>query len=117
MVDIQEIFNRITETKKKQKDIKKLYQDALKNSLEYQEVVDKIKSLQVKKKQIETSTKEQFSSEFVQLDAFKSDLESDNTLLSDAALSLILKGERVEVQDEHKNTYDPVFMVKFKKTS
>jgi hypothetical protein len=30
---------------------------------------------------------------------------------------MMIKGERVEVQDENKNTYDPIFSVKFKKAS
>jgi predicted transcriptional regulator len=117
MVDIQEIFNRISDTRKKQKDIKKLYQDALKTSVEYQDIVTKLKTLQDKKKHIEAATKEQFSSEFNQLDQFKDEIESDSMLLTDAALSMMIKGERVEVQDENKNTYDPIFSVKFKKAS
>jgi predicted transcriptional regulator len=117
MVDIQEIFNRMSETKKKQKDIKKLYQDALKTSLEYQDILTKIKTLQEKKKQIEASTKEQFASEFNQLDQYKEDIESDTVLMSDAALSMMIKGERVEVQDEYNNPYDPIFSVKFKKAN
>lgn len=117
MVTIQEIFNRISETKKKQKDIKKLYQDALKTSLEYQDIISKIKNLQVKKKQIEAATKEQFGSELQKLDEYKDELDSDAMLLSDAALSLMMKGERIEVQDEFHNNYDPIFTVKFKKSS
>ncbi len=115
MVDIQEIFNRIQITKKKQKDIKTTYRDALDSSLEYKEIMEKLKTLREKKKQIENSVKTQFASEFNQLDAFKTDLESDNTLLSDAAMTLLMKGEHVEVQDEYHNVYDPIFQVKFKK--
>lgn len=117
MVDIQEIFNRIQQTKKKQKDIKTLYSDALKSSQEYQEVIEKIKALRERKKQIEAETKSQFAAEFNQLDAYKVDIEADTTLLSDAAVSLIMKGEKVEVQDEFHNNYDPIIVVKFKKAS
>jgi predicted nuclease with TOPRIM domain len=117
MVDIQEIFSRMQENKKKQKDLRTLYKDALDSSLEYKEVVDKLKALREKKKQIEETTKQQFTSEFNQLDAYKTDLESDLVLLSDAALSMMMKGEQVEVQDEYHNTYDPIFVVKFKKAN
>ncbi len=115
MADLQEIFTRIQITKKKQKDIKTTFRDALDSSLEYKEITEKLKALREKKKQIETSVKAQFASEFNQLDAFQTDLESDNVLLSDAALTLLMKGGTVEVQDEYHNVYDPIFQVKFKK--
>ena len=43
------------------------------------------------------------------------DIKADSDLMTDAAVTMIMKGERVEVQDEFKNVYDPVFSVKFKK--
>ena len=52
MANIQEIFNRIQETKNKQKEIKAMYRDALANSFEYNEVTDKLKKLKEKKKEI-----------------------------------------------------------------
>jgi predicted nuclease with TOPRIM domain len=115
MIDIQELFNRIQQTKKKQKDIKTLYADALKNSAGYQDVLDKIKALREKKKQLEAGVKAEFVAEFSQLDAYQTDLASDTTLLSDAAVSLLMKGESIEVQDEFHNNYDPIVVVKFKK--
>lgn len=115
MADIQEIFNRIAETKKKQKDIRSAYKDALVTSLEYQEISEKLKTLREKKKQIETATKQQFASEFTKLDDYAIDLASDQELLTDAAVTKLMKGETVEVTDEYNNTYQPVFSVKFKK--
>ncbi len=117
MVDIQEIFSRMQIAKKKQKDLKTTYRDALNSAGEYKEILEKLKTLREKKKQIETAVKAQFSGEFSQLDAIKTDLESDTVLLSDAAMTLLMKGEHVEVQDEYHNVYDPVFLVKFKKGS
>ncbi|MFA6547516.1 MAG: hypothetical protein WCT11_01055 [Candidatus Magasanikbacteria bacterium] len=115
MADIQEIFNRILETKKKQKDIKSAYRDALASSEEYKTIEDKLKDLRARKKQIENSIKQDFSGEFQKLDDFKVDLESDNTMLSDAAFSKLVKGETVAVIDEYNNNYEPLFTVKFKK--
>ncbi|OGH68343.1 MAG: hypothetical protein A3I29_00885 [Candidatus Magasanikbacteria bacterium RIFCSPLOWO2_02_FULL_44_11] len=116
MATIQEIFIRIGETKKKQKDIRAAYKDALATSLEYQELTDKLKTLREKKKQIEGSVKQQFSSELTKLDDFAIDLASDQELLNDAALTTLMKGETVEVMDEYENKYEPVFSVKFKKS-
>lgn len=116
MQDLQEIFNRMQEIKKKQKDIRSAYKDALDSSLEYKEINDKIKTLRERKKQIENVTKESFSSEFTKLDDLKIDLESDNVMLSDIALNKLMKGETVQVVDEYNNNYEPLFTVKFKKT-
>ncbi len=115
MADVQEIFTRIQETKKKQKDIKTAYRDALNSSEEYKSIIDKMTALRARKKQIETSIQQDFSSEFQKLDDYKIDLESDNTMLSDAAFSMLVKGETVVVTDEYNNNFEPLFMVKFKK--
>lgn len=116
MQDIQEVFNRMQVVKKKQKDIRSAYKDALNTSLEYQEISEKIKALRERKKQIETVTKQNFSKELTELDDYKIDLESDAVLLSDIALSKLMKGETVQVVDEYNNSYEPQFSVKFKKT-
>lgn len=115
MTNIQEIFSRINETKKKQKDLRTAYKDALDTSLEYKEINDKLKTLREKKKQIEGSIKQQFSSELTKLDDYAIDLASDAELLSDAALTTLMKGETVQVTDEYENKYEPSFNVKFKK--
>ena len=116
MQDIQEIFNRMQEIKKQQKDIRSAYKDALDTSLEYKEIGDKMKALREKRKQIENSTKASFSSEFNKLEDFNIDLESDRVMMSDIALSKLMKGETVQVVDEYNNNYEPLFTVKFKKT-
>ncbi len=116
MQDIQEIFNRMQEIKKQQKDIRSAYKESLETSLEYKEIGDKIKTLRERRKQIENSTKASFSSEFDKLDDFKIDLESDKVMMSDLALSKLMKGETVQVVDEYNNNYEPLFTVRFKKT-
>lgn len=115
MVSIQEIFNRIAENKKKQKEIKSAIREALQGTPEYVDIVDKLKALREKKKQIENRVKEEYNSEFTKLDDMKIDLASDQELLNDAAMSQIMKGETVTVTDEYNNNYEPVFSVRFKK--
>lgn len=116
MANLQEIFNRLEETKRKQKEIRKMYKDALSNSSEYQEIAEKVKKLRDRRKQIEDSVRADFSGEFTKLDDYKIDIASDMELLSDAALTQLMKGETVEILDENQNRYEPVFSVKFKKT-
>lgn len=115
MQQLQIIFNRIQENKKKIKDIKLAYKDALSTSDEYKHLSDKIKELNARKKQVVESIKQGFSGEFQKLDDLKIDLESDQTMLSDAAMTKLMKGETVEVMDEYNNKYEPLFSAKFKK--
>lgn len=117
MQDIQAIFSRIQEAKKKQKDLKSSYQEALKTAPEYQDILDKMKVFRERKKQIEQTVKEQFSNEFITLDDLKIDIASDTELVSDMALSRAMKGESVQVTDSYNNTYEPLFVVKFKKVT
>ncbi len=117
MVDVQEIFKRMKEKLKEKLAIQKAYREALLSIQEYVANQEKIKTLRERQKQLENSTKSDFSSEFDKLDAIKSDLLADAELLSDAAMSMLMKGERVEVQDEYNNTYDPKFVVKFVKAN
>ena len=111
------LFLRIRETKKEQKKLKDAYRDALLNSAEHKQVSDDLKDLRNRKKQIEADIRAQFSSEFTRLDDLKIDLESDAEMLSDIALTQLMKGETVKVKDEYEVEYEPMFTVKFKKTA
>lgn len=115
MQNLQEIFNRIEANKKELKDLRQAYKDALLQTGEHQDVVDQIKTLRERKKQIEQTVKDQFSSEFIKMDDIKIDIESDIEMLTDIALNKYVKGETVAVTDEYENEYEPIFAVKFKK--
>lgn len=115
MQDIQEIFNRIQKNKSRQKDLKQTYTDALVSSFEYQEIQEKLKTIREKKKQLEHTITEQFSHELVELEDIKIDIASDMELISDIAMTKMMKGETIEVTDEYDNEYEPIFTVKFKK--
>lgn len=117
MSNLQEVFIRIRENRKEQKKMKDAYRDALNNSPEYKAISEDYKEIKVKKQQIEGDIKSQFSSEFTKLDDMKIDLDSDLEMLSDIALTSLMKGETVKVKDEFDVEYDPFFSVKFKKTA
>lgn len=115
MQDLQAIFNRLQEAKKKQKDIKSSYKEALKNSSSYEDVVDELKTLRAKKKEIEEAVRRDFSSEFTKLEDLKIDIESDTELITDIAITQLMKGESIAIKDEDGKDYEPVFKVNFKK--
>lgn len=115
MQQLQIFFTKSEETKFKIKEIRQVVKEALQNQSEYLEIIEKINTLRERKKQIEESVKEGFSSEITQLEDLLIDLDTDKEALSDAALSMLMKGETVEVMDEYNNRYEPVFKVSFKK--
>ncbi len=115
MQDIQEVFARLEKTKKSVKDIRKMYKDSLENTPGYADLLEQQKTLKEKIKQVQTVAKESMGTEFTKLEDLKIDVASDQEMLSDIALSKVMKGEAVAVTDEHANEYEPVFTVKFKK--
>lgn len=115
MQNIQEIFDRIQRHKKEQKELKAAYKDALNASAEYKKIVEDVKELREKKRKMEFSIKEDFSSEFTKLDALAVDIASDMEMLNDLAISQLMRGEPVSVTDAYQNSYDPIFSVRFKK--
>lgn len=115
MQNIQEIFDRIQAHKKEQKELKAAYKDALNASAPYKKIVEDIKELREKKKKMEFSIKEDFTSEFAKLEALEVDIASDVEILNDLAISQLMRGEPVSVTDQYQNSYDPIFSVRFKK--
>jgi len=115
MQDLQKVFLHIQENKEKLKDLKTAYKDSLATNQEYQDLQEEIKVRREKKKSIENSIRQGFTQEFIQMDDIKIDIESDQELISDIAVSKIMKGETAEVTDQYENEYEPVVSVKFKK--
>lgn len=115
MSNLQEVFDRIQETKGKTREVRKMYKDALEGSKEYQDILEKLEALKMRKKQIETDLKEDSMNDFKKLDAYKMHIKTDMELLSDLALNQFVTGARVEVTDSHNQKYEPMFSVRFKK--
>ncbi|MFA6993944.1 MAG: hypothetical protein WC268_05155, partial [Patescibacteria group bacterium] len=99
MSKLDEVFKRLQETKKEQKDIKTLYRDALAGSKSYQDTVDELSRLKEKKKKIEEDIKSAYRSELSKLDALKLDIQTDKEMLSDLAITQLMKGETVKITD------------------
>lgn len=112
---VQEIFDRVEKNRARMKELRSMYKDALAGTQEYTELNDKLKTLRERKKQIENSIRENFAKEATELEDLKVDMDSDMEMLSDIALTRLVKGEQVEVTDKYQNQYEPVFTVKFRK--
>ena len=103
--------------KKEQKDLKDMYKDALVQADEYEEIVEEIKTLREKKKQIETRIQQQLGRAWEKLDDLKREVESEKEMMNDIAITTLMKGETVEVKDEFDNPYEPIWKVNFKKNN
>jgi len=117
MQDIQEIFNKIEKSKKEMKELKSAYKEALDGVQEYQLLQEQLKALREKRKHVEQTIREQFSTEMIKIDDLKIDIESDMEMLSDIAIAKITKGESIGITDKYSNEYEPIFKVKFKKVA
>jgi hypothetical protein len=115
MADLQEVFDRMRETRKEIAAIRKNYRELLYATADYEEVLQKLNGHKLHKLQIETKIKSQMGKEFEDMEQLRKDLSSDAVLLSDLAISGYLKGEPISVTDETSASYEPVFNVKFKK--
>ena len=115
MPEIQEIFDRVKDFKNKQKLIREAYKSELAHHSEYHEIKEDLEKVKIQKKEIETAIKTAMIKDFEKLEDLKLDIEADNEMISDLAFNKLMKGEKVEIQDEFGNKYDPVIIVKFQK--
>jgi len=115
MSELKEIFDRINGSKKEKRDIHATYKDALAQSKPYQDVVDELRTLKAKKQQLETAIRQDFMQEMEKIERLALAIKGDVEMLSDMALTKMMKGETVEITDDFDVAYQPVFKVSFKK--
>lgn len=113
--ELPDIFKRIQDHKKEQRELKAMYRDALSNNGEYTKMLEEIEDLKIKKKKIEATVQSDFRQEFDKLEGLKLNIAGDNQLLSDLAITQLTSGQPVKIVDENKVEYDPIFSVRFKK--
>lgn len=115
MQDLKEVYDRMRLSRNEKKVVNEVIRDVFAQSKSYQEVLDKMKEIKAKKLQLEHEIRGQFVKEIEKLEKISESLSADAELLSDLALSKLMKGETVEITDENDVTYQPVFKVSFKK--
>jgi len=115
MQDLKEILQRIRQTKQEKKKLKEVYQDLQAQSKSYQELLQELNTLKAKKLQLETALRSECRQEWEKAERLALDIKTDTELLSDVALTKIMKGETIEVTDKNNQKYEPVFKVTFKK--
>ncbi len=116
MSTIQDTFFKIQDTKKKQREIRSVYREALSKSYDYQDITAQIRTLREKKKKIEDGIKSEYSRELDMLDEFAESLKVEQDRISDMVLSSLAKGEIIKVRDMRNTAYDPIVKVVFRKS-
>ncbi len=114
MKDIKEIFDRIQQHKKEQRDLNLAVKDSLRNMPEYHDLTDQIDRLKIKKSQIEQAAMDDVAHK---IDLLKANIKDGVQVMSDIALNTLMRGETVRLVDDKDNEYEPIFSVRFKKTN
>lgn len=116
MPELQEVFDRVKGNKAERRKLQNAIKDAQATSKPYQDVLDKLKDIKGKKQALEAEIAAQFESEMQEIERLQTDIEADVQLMSDLALTTLMRGNTVEVKDQETDTaYEPSFRVTFKK--
>lgn len=116
MKSIQDIFDRLQEKRQQITVVRRKYKEELAASTEYQRITEDLLRLREKKKKLEHAVREQAGAAFSKLDDLSLAIRQDTQMLSDIALTSIMKGERVEVKDD-RSEFEPVFSVRFRRVA
>jgi hypothetical protein len=115
MQNIQEVFDKIQELKKTRKEIGREYRDALSQSSGYQDAKEELAKLREKKKQFESATQAEMGSRFEELEKAKRQIAEFEQMLTDIAMTNLMKGENISLRDENNAEYEPTYKITFKK--
>jgi len=117
MENIQKVFDRMQKRKKELKEVRAMYKDGLDNDTRYNNIVDEIKTLRDKKKQIELEVQEHLGEAYAKLEELRDDIATDQQMINDIAMTTLMDGKTVEVTDEYHNHYEPEFKVILRKSN
>lgn len=113
MSQLQLICDEIAKEKMEIRDIKELYKSQIEQMTEHAEIVEQIKILQEKKKQLEYKAQESLGTAWDKLESLNSAVKAEKEIMTDVALNDLMKGQTVEIEDSFGNKYEPKWSVKF----
>jgi uncharacterized coiled-coil DUF342 family protein len=116
MENIQTVFNRIQKRRKELKEIRKMYKESLEGDSRYPNINEEISTLRQKKKTVEMEVQEHMGDTYMKLEELRDDIATDQQMLNDIALNMLMDGKTVETTDEYNNHYEPEFKVTLHKS-
>lgn len=117
MQDIQSLFSRMKEINEEQRTIRKEYKDLLSHDTEHQRLTEEMKTMREQKKLVESHAQEQMGTRYQRYEELCGEVADLKQMISDIAMTTLMKGESIEVSDEYDTLYEPQFSVSFKKTN
>ena len=114
---LKEVYQRVQQNKKLLKELKRSARDVLDTHQPYVEANEAIKQ---KKKELKALEIQLMATNMVDLDEInnlKIDVKTDEEMLKDLALTLLMKNEKVELVDNYDNKFIPELRVAFKKVN
>jgi len=113
--NMQEVFDKIQEHKEVRKEVGREYRDALVQSSGYEDVREEIKKLRDKKKALESAVQAEMGSRYEELEKAKKEIENLDQMLTDIAMTTLMKGESINLKDKNNAEYEPSYKITFKK--
>jgi len=117
MENIQTVFNRIQKRRKELKETRKMYKEALDGDSRHPNITEEISTLHQKKKKIELEIQEHLGDAYMKLEELRDDIATDQQMLNDIALNMLMDGQTVAATDEYNNHYEPEFKVTLRKAN
>lgn len=111
---LQLFFDQSLKLKNDASEIKASIADALKSSKEYQKAVNTYETALAEKNMIKKSIEDDFSKDLDKLSEIKIEINEKDVVMTDVALSELMKGETVEFEHNGQK-YEASWKVKFKK--
>jgi hypothetical protein len=115
MKNIQEVFNEIQDLKRKCKEIGREYHDVLFQADGYEDLKEEMGKLRDKKKLIETGVQAEMKSQYEELEKIKTEIGNLEQMLTDIAMSTLMKGENINITDQYDAKYEPIYKIAFKR--
>lgn len=116
MQDVQSLFSRSRELAEEQRSIRKEYKDLLSHDMEYQKLTEEMKTMREQKKLVESHAQEQMGTRYLRFEELRDEITELKQMISDVAMTTLVKGGVIEITDEDNTLYEPQFSITFKKT-
>jgi len=114
---IREVYNRVQDNKALLKELNASKRDILSTHQPFVELQEKISKLRKELKALEGQLMVTNMVDIDQMTNLKIDIKTDEDMLKDLALSLLMNNEQVELVDKYDNKLIPELRVAFKKVS
>jgi hypothetical protein len=112
---IQQMHQEIIDAGKKKKELNAVLKEAYEKSKAYHDLNEEMEQLRAKKKQLETAIRQEYASEYNDLEDIKTDIKDTKMVLSDMMWNELMKNNKVEVLDQYENKFVPQVLVTLKK--